>query len=447
MRQLSSIMISSILSPKLNENLQLIFEFLMNIGHKLEFNGKKRIQLSSGFLDEHNYYLQPPNIHPSHMNTPQYTNIMKNYTQSKELLKFKMSYEMSNQSTVEYTLSVKALLSIINALISKNYLINRYYIVKALELLLKLTSNSENENFFMNTPKIFLENLLYLLAVSNITITESNLQNSIIPENHIIIGDPCGKTRPIIALSTPLIHSTTTSSSSSGISGQPMQSQPYGSMISANSAASNYVGSSSSFISSAAGIDRVFIPNSPLHDQIDVELRDLVIDALHYLCRISTSNRQRFASIPNALKLIYKLASHPLQNLNYYNNIKRSLTNTGGADMNVGDMNLGGNNTASNVVNANPVKLETHSKAAYLFGLFGNIPEAYPVFRALRPELLLLACSDDVFAGLSFVVNFIFCDSILLFLDLVFNKLYPWMMYQGENTSAAIGGVEPMNIN
>ena len=201
MRHLVSVMIASVIEPRLNENLQLVVELLLNISSKIEFTGKKRMQLSNGYLDEHSSASAPIPL-----NNPNSAQLQQQQKQQKDLLKLKMAYEMCSDSLIEYSLACKTLLPLINAILSPDLSINRYYILKSLELLLKLSSNGENETLFNNCPQEFLENLVLLLSVPNTTIIENNLGNNIIPENFIIIGDPYGKTRPILGLSTPILQ-------------------------------------------------------------------------------------------------------------------------------------------------------------------------------------------------------------------------------------------------
>jgi hypothetical protein len=400
MRHLSSIMIASIVAPRLNENLQLIFELLLNISNKIEFDGQKRTQFSNGFLEEHsaasNYSLNNP----------------LGYSQNrinKELLKFKMSYEMCSDSLVEYSISCKTLLPIINALIAKDTFVNRYYIIKGLELFIKLTSISENELFFIFTPSEFLENLIYLLSVCNTTIIENNLADNIIPENFIIIGDPYGKTRPVLGLSTPIVQTTQqhynqaqqnySSISSSGTFPSSITTTNFSNYAGSNNNPSTFGGSSAA--ANTPQMDRVIIPNNMMNDQIDTELRDLAIESLYYLCRISLENRRKVCQIPNAMKLIFKIASQPFQNLNYYNNYQK-----------IASVVDGGVPSNNNITNVNPIKSEMSTKAAYLFTLFAVVPEAENVFKSLRTELYLLACSDDIFAG-----NISFCFCFLPFMQ------------------------------
>jgi hypothetical protein len=410
MRHLSSIMISSILEPRLNENLQLVFDLFNNIASRLEFYGKRRIQLSSGFLEEysHSYQQQQQQLgyrHSQPYYQQQYNRGVSTSLPNKDLIKFKMSYELSNQSSVEYTLAIKSLLPIINALISKDYYINRYFIIKSIELFLKLTSISENEAYFVNTPNEFLENLINLLCVSNTTILENNIHSNIIPENYIIIGDPHGKSRPILATSCPLVQT-----SQQYLNTIQHNNSIYQSSLSINNATatnfSNYSGAAQIGMNQPSVINatdnRFILPNSMMLDQVDHELRDLSLECLYYLCRISYENRCKVATFPTTLKIIYKMASYPLMNCNYYNNILKAMnptannptTATGNAPQTAP--------SSSGIVNINSIKTEIHTKAALLLSLFAHVPEAQSFFYSTRTELLLLAASDDVFAGWTF---------------------------------------------
>jgi hypothetical protein len=176
----------------------------------------------------------------------------------KAMLKLRMSPDMSLETSLQYSAIMRTIPAILLSFIRDETMINRYYIVKALELILKLLQSSENETLFIYSPSSLPEALLLLLFVN------TNRIESIIPENYLVSGDPYGRTRPPFA---PVLLTTTASN--------PCVSF--------------------------------------LHDQYDQELRELSLDVLKALCKHSAINIASILKFSKSVEMLYHIAQMKLQ--------------------------------------------------------------------------------------------------------------------------------------
>jgi hypothetical protein len=233
------------------ESTQLAMETLINIAHRLEIYGTKRLQSSCS------YYLEelPRDI------------------VGIGLLKLKMTSPMSAITHDIYCQLLSQLLPIIIAYITTTTMINRFFILRGLELLNKLQQLSDNNYYFQDVPMELISALVRLLYVLN---TRNEI---IIPESYQIMGDPFGRSRPPLA---PVIVVPPTNTTST---------------VSAASISSSWY--------SAMGENTFF------HDQIDLELRDAALEELRTLClKSSRKNALKLLTIDNAVMTLYQIATY-----------------------------------------------------------------------------------------------------------------------------------------
>ena len=160
------------------ECAQLALDILLNIANKVDYSGRKRTQVIGGYVED----------------------IVTDEV-SREMLRLASSHHLSHCTTFLYLFTCRALVAVLYHMIHEKYMINRYYLVKALDLLCKLAKDNEKESFFKGgLAAPVLDQLSLLLAVGL-----GRYETNIIPESYAISGDLLGKSRPPLSCLPPLV--------------------------------------------------------------------------------------------------------------------------------------------------------------------------------------------------------------------------------------------------
>jgi len=457
MKHVMSVVTASIYTTSSLECLQLAFDIISNVVTRIDFMGRKRNLTCTSFLDEFPTVITTPVMPPQYLNAagmqmkhPHQPNPHQILAYQKELYKFRISKDMSMSSSAEYTAIIRNLLPILAAFLHESTIINRYYLLRALDVLQKVLMNNDNDFILQFTPAAFLERLALLLTV-NFTRTES-----LAPDTFLITGDPLGRTRPPVSMilstqqivqsiqqqqqwqlqcqhnnnsSNNLLQSSATAGAlpstqiyppaaypsypSTSLPGQsyggmqyptsignnnnmmmppssyPQQQQPQQSFqqqqqLQQQQQQQQQVATTATFFPLSIPPLGTVYSNTFLAEECDLEIRDLALDALVNLCRISLSNRVNLLSVPNIIPLLFRIANLT----GAATNVSVSFPPFTGLPGNVNPLN-------ANTTNRN----EGSAKAVELLGYLMDIPEAAPYFHTIRTELMFAACSDDLLSG------------------------------------------------
>lgn len=267
------------------------------------------------------------------------------------------SDHMSAISTVQYVEATSLLFPIIQHILSNidtGTLVTskshaRFLVVRSLELFSKLASTSENGVALANAPDSLLDTVVSMLCVSY------SLMESITPD--ALMGDPMGRNRPPAVPFLP----------SSQIAPQTVQQQ------------------GGSGIGASAGYHQ--------HLQAgdfgsDIELRDLAVDAISNLCTNSVYLATRMAETPHCIEFLYRIAVSAGSTVTTTSSSYSSYTN---------------NNTQI------ATRTEGNLKAVQILSAMLSLPEVSEKFFAIRSNLYVASCSDELIAGM--------CDSELSFVS------------------------------
>lgn len=204
----------------------LVFDMLLNIAYKIDFSGRRR--------QEHSFFLD---------------SLLDLDDKQKAYLQLKMQSSASAGAYKLYHSTVMSLLPIIYRYISTTHLLGRPGLLKALELLAKLSSVSENASVFSQTiPQSMLTMLVQLLCVS---LTQA--EPLVSPALYGNSGDVLGVTRPPVAMLGPAF--------------------------------------------------------SFLLDSNDTEIRVAAIDCLHALCHSSTILLSAVANTPGSVEILTRVVT------------------------------------------------------------------------------------------------------------------------------------------
>jgi hypothetical protein len=428
MKHVISVLTACIYTSSSPECLQFSFDIISNVIGRIDFVGRKRNMAYNSFLEDFPTTLNPPPapVQPQPNKLPTAPTTAQTSAFQRELYKLRISRDMSNSSTVQYTLIVRSLLPILHALLHEDTMVNRSYTVRALDILSKLVSNSDNDYVLQTTPQAFLTQLAYLLTV-NTTRCEP-----LVVENFLITGDPLGRTRPPVSMIVPtqsILQSFHHQQHWQYNTQHQQQQLSYSNNSSSSSVFPGQSGSATTGTTpgqpTAPSTIAPFYPlalppvgnlfsNAFLSDQCDVELRDYALDCLVSLCKISYTNRHRLLQVPNILPLLFRIANlnpatSSAPSLNVFNPLATFPTSgvpTTNPSTVIALMNPSvpyppiSSTSLANTLQLNR-GVESGSKAAAMIlgMLMESCEDVERVFGCLRNELMAAACHDEYLAG------------------------------------------------
>ena len=145
MRHLVSILHITFLDGGFNDSTSIVVDIMMNIGGRIDLNGKKR---------------NPP------------TNMLEDMTlqdrKTRSLANLKVSSHYSNNTLLEFRTITYSILAFITASLQQTK--DRATLLRGLDLFLKLATVQENSAVFNNCPQSLLDLLVELLCVSYSTV-------------------------------------------------------------------------------------------------------------------------------------------------------------------------------------------------------------------------------------------------------------------------------------
>lgn len=257
------------------------------------------------------------------------------------------SDHMSAISTVQYVEVTSVLFPLIQyvlANIDTGALVpsktqTRFLVVRSLELFSKLASTSENSTALTNAPDSLLDTVVSMLCVSY------SLGESITPDT--LMGDPVGRGRPPAVTFLPSsqmqqhTHQQTTTSGIGSTAGyhQHLQAGDFAS---------------------------------------DLELRDLAVDAISNLCANSVYMATRMAETPHCIEFLYRIA------------VSTGCTVTTTASS---------YSTHASSSSQVATRTEGNLKAVQILSALLSLPEVSEKFFAIRTNLYVASCSDELIAG------------------------------------------------
>lgn len=343
LRHLVCALTASAITGTAMESAQLAFDILLNIANKIDFSGKRRVQTVSGYVED----LPSDNF-------------------GRDVLRFNASHHMAQSTTQVYMVAARSLVSAIYHFIHEKTMVNRYFLVKALDLLGKLAKDNEKESYVKGASAAPMIDQLGLLLAVGLGRYETN----IIPENYSISADTFGKSRPPLSSLPPLVVHIQNLPSTTTI---PLQAL----LLQQQQAKMN----------ETSGV--LTAPSNLTSDQIDHEIRDLAIDSMLTLCRANERNALHLLKSPKLLQLLSKIASVP-----------------------IGSNTITPSHIGILVTPQLIFRTEGNSKAAQILSTIVSLPPAYPKMRSLRGDILVSAGNDDAVAGKSifkFLITLIDC--------------------------------------
>jgi hypothetical protein len=268
---------------------------------------------------------------------------------NKSLHFMRCSEHMSTLSTLQYVNTALALFPLVHHVITRqgNKRDDRFYILRGLELLAKLASVPENSATVARSPDSLLLALVDLLAASH-SLLDPVAQST--DNSASVTGDSAGRLRP------PGVLFTTYSSLGVGQSSAQQQ------------AAAASLGCTGFFSA----------------DQCDLELRDLAVECLFTMCQTGIAMQLRVAETPDAITLLCRIAgvSATVSSITTYGQAATS------AHHSFSGATSGANRTEGN------------AKSVQILALLFVLPEVRGRYLALRPDLVVMASSDEAMAGL-----------------------------------------------
>lgn len=255
MRHLAVTVLLSLEGGNASEACSMALDILVNIGARIDCTGRRRVSAASAFLEE----------------------VLLD-ERSRSLHFMRCSDHFAAQSTVEYANVASSLFPAVHCALvhgrsgglqMRQQSDRRMVTVRALELLSKLASVSENAVMVCRSPDSLLYALVDLLCVSN-AVTEPLVAT--VDPGSTASGDPAGRLRPPATVLGQMTH----------LSGATQHFQT----SSAGSGGGSYLGL----------------------DHCDVELRDLAADCLLSMGQAAHTMLTRIADIPNAVQLLQRIA-------------------------------------------------------------------------------------------------------------------------------------------
>lgn len=318
LQHLVAMLVLSIESGSSMQATHLAVEILINIGSKIDFTGKKRLQ---GF-----YFTEDT----SRLKTS--TDVLQ-----RNLLQLRVNRHMSTASSQEYLSAVSALMSAITTILSGNSFPDRSLTLRTIDLLGRLAGNADNAHFISRSPDVLFQSLAQLLC------TSTTFAEPLVSDLHHVNGDPLGRRRPpaavtlsnkLAAVSTAAAPTNNNNSSSANLSGastiggnMPITENPVSNMnitfggVKLDSASSVYPsgsnldslgGPSSSSMNQrpvGPGSTGIVAQASFFNEYSDMEVRDQVLETLHALCLLGPSVQLRLVQVPRLVEILLRIAT------------------------------------------------------------------------------------------------------------------------------------------
>jgi hypothetical protein len=330
LQHLVSIVLLTLESGSISQATHLAIETLVNIGGRVDLTGKRRLQA---------YYFSEE--------------AMKLRASSdalqRNLTKLRLCWDMSTASYEPYVTAVTALMSAIVSIIRAESISDRTMTLRAVELLGRIASNTDNAQYLARCPPELIEGLVQLLCAS------TTFAEPLVSDLCHINGDPLGRRRPPAAVhlnSRALAAAATapapTPAAGSAQAGNANPAAPAGNMgtqntlsadssstlnitfggVRADSAAmggypsnSNLAGlgsyGSSSNLPQKAGattaagtatLAGMTSVASYFSEGSDLEMRDTVLDCLHAMASLSPAMQARLVQAPRLAEILLRIA-------------------------------------------------------------------------------------------------------------------------------------------
>lgn len=326
LQHLVALVLISIESGTSFQATHLATEVLINIGAKIDFTGKKRLQ---------GYYFS------------ENANRLKNSSDvlQKNLLQLRVNRQMSTASSAEYLTAVYALMSAITVILSGSSFPDRSLTLRTIELLGRVATNADNAHYLSRSPEVLFSSLAQLLC------TSTTFAEPLVSDTHHVNGDPLGRRRPLaavclnnrLALPTPAANTNASNTNlSSNTSNANMSDNaassmnitfggvrlepaggaglaPYGSTanlegLSSHNSSSTLVQrpantGSTGAASSAPANTAPSAQASFFTEYSDLEMRDQVLETLHALCLLGAPLQLRLLQVPRLVEILLRIAT------------------------------------------------------------------------------------------------------------------------------------------